>query len=381
MSPIEPRPDELHITGDRPGTVPPPGGITTEPPLGEPVYFEPPKKPHPGFWWSVLWCFGFLLVTQVPGALVAAIILIAAQWGSPPGTGTLKEIQSLAFAVAFLITEALVIGVSWIVIRLVVGRDWTRQLALRTPSPWHVGLAIVSLPGLIVIANIFYVWLKRQMGDMSELGLPNLEEAMKVMESWPWPLAVLIIGLGPGIGEELWCRGFLGRGLVGRYGVVLGVLFTSFFFGAIHVLPAQGTMAVLMGIYLHFTYLVTRSLWVPILLHFLNNSFAVISPHIEAFERFDSEVIKAPVHLVGAAVFLVAAVSWALYDSRARLRALDGEAVFWSPAYEGVEYPPARSGVVVVRPAPSALALLLTGVAIAAFATSFYYLWTAIPGK
>ena len=92
---------------------------------------------------------------------------------------------------------------------------------MRTPSTWHVVLSLASLPGLIVIANTIYLALKRHL----ELkGMPDIEKALEQMDQWPWPFAVLVIGLGPGLGEELWCRGFLGRGLVGRYGVVLGVL-------------------------------------------------------------------------------------------------------------------------------------------------------------
>src|SRR5207247_2173021 len=33
-------------------------------------------KPHPGFWWSVLWCIVFLSVTQTPGAVVASVEMI-----------------------------------------------------------------------------------------------------------------------------------------------------------------------------------------------------------------------------------------------------------------------------------------------------------------
>ena len=33
---------------------------------------------------------------------------------------------------------------------------------------------------------------------------------MGMIGYWPWYLGVLIIGIGPGIGEELFCRAFLG---------------------------------------------------------------------------------------------------------------------------------------------------------------------------
>src|SRR5207253_10760140 len=58
-------------------------------------------------------------------------------------------------------------------------------------------------------------------------------------------------------------------------GIIPGILLTSFFFGAIHIDPHQGAMAMLLGIFLHYVYLTTRSLWMPMLLHFLVNSFSV----------------------------------------------------------------------------------------------------------
>ena len=45
--------------------------ITSDVPAVEPAPSAPPR-PHPGFWWSVLWCIGFVLVTQIPGAIIAA---------------------------------------------------------------------------------------------------------------------------------------------------------------------------------------------------------------------------------------------------------------------------------------------------------------------
>jgi hypothetical protein len=201
-----------------------------------------------------------------------------------------------------------------------------------------------------------------------------MTQVMSMFSEWPWPFAVLVIGLGPGLGEELWCRGFLGRGLVGTHGVVLGVIFSSFFFGLIHVDPAQGTMAMLMGLYLHFTYLATRSLWVPVLLHFLNNSLAVVEPRIPVLKAIDADPATAPVHLFATAAILLTVVIWALYTSRARLapgRAA-GDSPPWQPPAPGVEYPPAGSGLTVVHPRPSAVAVGLTLLALAAFLGSCY---------
>jgi membrane protease YdiL (CAAX protease family) len=433
--------------GERPPM--PPGW---QPELGLPsrTIVHKPRPPHPNFWWSWLWCFFFLLTTQFPGAAVAGVMIAAMLllWPDqfPKVTDQASLMQtpqvSLALAVAFFITELLVIGVSLLVIRLVVGRDWTRQLAVRRPRAAHTVLAVASLPVLVMLGNVAYEVLRKALHvpSISDAGLfeiaifwlaflvvlggmllalrliegrgwsqrfasrpPRLreslvtlagialqmlltnflyqalnkvlnlqgmsgpkmggmEEMVRVFSQWPWPFAVLVIGVGPGIGEELWCRGFLGRGLVGTHGILLGVVASSFFFGFIHLDPCQGTMAMLMGLWLHFVYLTTRSLWLPMLLHFLNNSFSVVASRIPQLEVLDAKPSDIPTTVYLAGGLLLAVVAYGLYQSRARLETEGAEPILsWRPAYEGVEYPPSHSGTCVVHPPLSLPLFVLTG--------------------
>src|SRR5262249_41200991 len=252
-----------------------------------------------------------------------------------------SEAGRLSLLVAFLITQLLVIGVSLLAIRLFVGRDWPRHIGLRLPSPGQTLLVLAAFPALVLLANGSYELLKRlgvpSLGDH----VPGMEQMMEVFSAWPLALAVLIIGVGPGIGEELWCRAFLGRGLVGRYGVVWGVVLTSFFFGAIHVDPRQGTMAMIMGVVLHFVYLTTRSLWMPMLLHFLNNSFAVMVTRFPHLEDIDKDPGFIPWYVFAAAGLLLAAAGVALYRGRARVAGPDVDR--WLPPYPNVIWPPEGS--------------------------------------
>ena len=200
---------------------------------------------------------------------------------------------------------------------------------------------------MMMLANVYYYGFASQyIPSLKELfGLPGMEEAGQLFASWPWPLGVLIIGLGPGIGEELWCRGFLGQGMVGRYGAWLGVLGSSFYFGLIHVDPRQGSMAMLMGIWLHFTYLATKSLLVPMLLHFLNNGFSIIAMHFEFLKPLDKAAESLPAHtVISPALALLAVVGWAYFQGRTRFAGMDGGPSPWQPANPGVEHPPVGSG-------------------------------------
>jgi membrane protease YdiL (CAAX protease family) len=349
-----------------------------------PRSFARQPRPHPPFWWALLWCIGFLVITQFGGAIVTLIALagyfvaVPGSWDPEALTDTTSFLTSpamtFATAVGFLFTELLVVGVSLLAIRVVVGRGWTRQLALRRPGLAHLPLVLAGFPGLVLLGDGSYALLKWLGGpSISDLGLPGMEQMVNVFSSWPPVFAVLVIGLGPGVGEELWCRGFLGRGLVGRHGVVLGVLASAFFFGLIHVDPLQGTMAMLMGLWLHFVYLTTRSLWMPMLLHFLNNSVAVLASRIVWLNTVSDSNGNLPWHLYLAGGGLLLTTGYALFQSRARLQAAEGSAApAWQPAYPGVEYPPADSATQVVHPWPSLLAVAVALAGVAAFAVSWY---------
>jgi membrane protease YdiL (CAAX protease family) len=349
--------------GERPAMPP---GWQPELELPERSLRRAPRWPHPNFGWSCLWCLLFIFATQIPGAIIAVAVLMGMMLLRPDQfpQGALSnqaallksEPVSMALGIAFFITELLVIGFSLLVIRLVVGRDWTRQLAVRRPSVSHTLLALASFPALVMLGNVSYEVLRHvlHVPSLSDYGLSGMEEMGDIFAKWPWTFAVLVIGVGPGIGEELWCRGFLGRGLVGNYGAVMGVLASSFFFGFIHIDPCQGTMAMLMGLWLHYVYLTTRSLWLPMLLHFLNNSLAVVGPRISQLNFVDAKPGDIPVPVYVTTGLLLAGVAYALYQSRARLAAnTPDQILIWRPEYEGVKYPPLDSETRVAHPWPS----------------------------
>lgn len=389
--------DPLPPSGDPPPMPPPPPegiwpgyvryGVTLPehlppappPPPGAPLF----RWAHPNFWWSIVWCIGYVLCTQVPGGVVAGLLLVGMMLVAPalvePDAGNTSPMAimqttggTIMLAVAVAVAHGLGILLSLAVLRLIVGSEWPRRVGLRRPSGLHLLLLVVGFPAMVLLANgagdVLRSYLDLLRPQAKGQGLFDVGEIVKVFSSWPWGLAVLLVGVLPGIGEELWCRAFLGRGLVGRYGVVAGVLFASFFFGAIHVDPLQGTIAALLGLWLHFTYLVTRSLWAPILLHFLNNSLAVTALRFESLKALEDSPGAIPPYIFFTAALLLLAVGAALFQGRARLVAEDGGGPPpWQPDFPSVEWPPAGSGTRVACPWPTVGVAAATGVAFVAF--------------
>jgi membrane protease YdiL (CAAX protease family) len=385
--PLEQPEERIQTSGEAVSSSPPPaappgmavpGGHSPLDASGAPIVRPFPL--HPSFGWAILWCIALLLFTQVPGGLLAVVIIFAAMFLFPQSIRPedLKDTASLlnnplglfAFGSALVAAHALIILFALVLLRILAGRDWPRQVALRLPSWTQVGLIVAVWPAFSFLANGVGHIIQRYLHVPSFFfhegeGGANLD---KILSGWVLIPAVFVISVMPAISEELWCRAFLGRGLVGKHGPVLGVLGTSFLFGVIHVDPAQGMVAMVMGVGLHYFYLTSRSLLIPSLMHFLNNALAVVLPsipHLSNLGRDENQGEKSLALYTGGAIFLFA-VCWALYQSRPRLRS-DGPGPAWQPPYPGVVLPPPGSGTHLETPPLSQMSLTLLVAGLAAF--------------
>jgi uncharacterized protein len=309
-------------------------------------------RPRPGFWGALLWSFAYFLLTNVTVAVsylvfhtVRIAISKSAPYGQKETTPSDIDLGGLAIRGAFLASEFVAFIFVLAVIGAVVRKGWSRKLAVRLPSVTHVVLALISLPSFVLITNVLYESAREVVH-----GYGYQQDLEKMFSGWPWWFGILVVGLAPAVNEELWCRGFLGRGLVGRYGPVLGVLMTSLIFGALHGDPPHVVATFYMGLALHVFYLWTRSILIPMLLHFLNNSWAVLATQVQEVKNVNDVNEPTPFSVYLGALALWAAVGWALYRTRARIVARgDGDQAGWEPGFPGVELPPAQTDATITR--------------------------------
>ena len=316
-------------------------------------------RPRPGFWEAFLRTLGF--ASFLFGTLLGIIIVAVAGIVLDGGMDAIKPVPGANGGTIASVPPAIVTALAWsfpagylagfvyavVVCRVVIGRGWTREVGLRRVPVAHLGLGLLALPGFVILSDVMARFLfplfgmqdyLDQSGDLGELFKP-----------FHWSFAVLAVGVGPGVVEELWCRGFLGRGLVGRYGWAWGIALTSLFFGCLHLYPPPYVLVtVAMGVCLHFTYVVSRSLWVPISIHLLNNSFAALtSVGAIPTDGMDRALAVHGTAVGLLAVGLLAAAGLAMWTARAR--------VVGDVAHRGVMVPPAGSGAVVVDHLPHPL--------------------------
>jgi membrane protease YdiL (CAAX protease family) len=285
----------------------PSGEHPLAPPDEERVALVQPTRPAPGFLGSLGWLFVLFLVVQlvpwfIAGAFAAVLRLELIEVAFPAVFGG----QVLGTALAVLL------------FRLRLGKRWMAELGLNRLPLLSTLLAILCVPGLQVLAGGIIFLCRFLLGSQDVVG----QAIRQTAPDQPWWLLLLALAVGPALNEELWFRGFLGRGLVGRYGPMIGILVTSVLFGVFHLNLVQGLYAVMLGLALHLIYRATRSLWVPILVHFVFNSVGVSLAYLSAGSEpaeLDSTAKVVVVLIWVGALSVLAAAGWGLYRLRSRV--------------------------------------------------------------
>ena len=335
-------------------------GVPHEAPLVAEIVAVPPKQPRlpqPGLLFSLLLMLGLLIVQVVAGVVAAFVWVIPSLLdGRPIDPQQLAEqLEGDGLWLVVLLSTAAVVGASALLL-LAFGRSAPRAFALRGISPvqWLLVL-LLPLPAqflISVVGNWIYPLLPEQM---------QIEPPMEFVTTMSLPLALLAICVFPGVGEEVFFRGVLGRGLTARWGPLGGILLTSLFFGMMHMVPIQVFATFILGLAFHLAMVMTRSLLAPILMHVVNNGLAVCiaryGDHVP-IPGYTSEVEGTPWLMVAAALPTVVFLSYALYLTRSQWLLPDGRA--WSPGYFSVESPPDDAGARLHRSrTPLWLVLLL----------------------
>lgn len=248
----------------------------------------PDRRPHPSLPWAFFWILGYIGFTQMPAAGLAVGWLLVRMVIIPPTPQELREAEtsplglpgmSSGLALGLALAQVLSWVYSFVLLRVLVGRNWVSAISLdRVPRARDLAAACVLVPGMLLVGHSMVALFPGAPKPAEGLlGRETLTQFEQMIRAWPWWTAVAIIGVGPAVGEELFCRGFLGRGLVARHGPVMGVAITSLLFGIMHIIPAQAAYAAVLGLLLHLLALAGKSLWLPMVAHFLNNAISVMA--------------------------------------------------------------------------------------------------------
>jgi membrane protease YdiL (CAAX protease family) len=162
-----------------------------------------------------------------------------------------------------------------------------REVGLRRPTARLIVLGLGMGLLLCVVAQgaeigfvkaLQHILPRGSVEHLQKLSEPFDAEAMflQLRAAWLKILFILLGAIAAPIGEEVFFRGFLYNVLKHRFGVTVGIVVSGLAFALIHISPLAVVIIFPMGMILAYTYERTRSLWVTICMHAVNNGLAFI---------------------------------------------------------------------------------------------------------
>ena len=234
-------------------------------------------------------------------SLTVLVIALVTQGNPLSDINTLKWIQLLQtislFLLPSLILAYLCAKAPWNWLQLDNKVDWKVLL-------WAIGIMLVALP----VINLMSHW-NQQM--VLPTWLSGVEEWMKNKEAEAEWLTkqfmsvttvsgllvnLLLMAVLPAVSEEITFRGVLQRLLnfqLSTFNSHLAIWLTAIIFSAVHMQFYGFVPRMLMGALFGYMFVWTGSLWVPMLMHFVNNGMAVLLYFMANRAHWDMDKVDA----------------------------------------------------------------------------------------
>jgi membrane protease YdiL (CAAX protease family) len=221
---------------------------------------------RPRLWPVALSCVA-ALITLVAFSLLA-VEAVRSLYPDLPERAALEGLPgllagSIASAAAFVVTALIASGgVAPTTLRLVPGRETNLTLVLAVVGTLALGQLLDSLTVL---------------AGLSEHGnMKMIRSALAQAVGPELVLTVLVVGVLAGTAEEIFFRGYMQTRLVQRLSRRTAVVVTSLCFGAFHMDPLHGLLALILGLYLGWITELTGSALPAIVCHVVNNALFTV---------------------------------------------------------------------------------------------------------
>ncbi len=154
-------------------------------------------------------------------------------------------------------------------------------------------------------------WLEEWMKEKEEQAMSLTEAFLQTNTIFGLLVNLFIVALVPALGEELLFRGALLKLFTNiSRNIHIAVFFTSFLFAAIHFQFYGFLPRFFIGLILGYSFVITGNLWVPIFVHFINNSASVIVYylHYNGYINVPMEdfgTLHSPVYIIGSLLITI----------------------------------------------------------------------------
>jgi len=286
-------------------------------------------RPAEKFLFSIVVLFILLLAFQFLGALLAAWIygfsisevLALGTYDNPDYVAASKLIQILGSIGTFILPAFL--------FSYLFQGDLFSYYQFRNPT----GMVPMLLIILMMISVIPFINYMAEINLKMEIPIRALDKLLRSLESTAEEMMVaftatksiagllvnlLMIGVIAAVGEELIFRGLLQRLLIDMVkNVHLAILFTALLFSAFHFQFFSFLPRLILGVILGYMMFYGRSIWYPILAHFVNNAMGVIYYYFysrgsadDMLEEIGTSTLIPVSAVISLALFLLFGVLW-----------------------------------------------------------------------
>lgn len=173
-----------------------------------------------------------------------------------------------------------------------VYEDISTVLRVKLPTKKEIGIFTL---GFIIISPLLqnYLYLQNYLIDLTAQNVSivkyikdALDQLDKLLQStygellsasniFEATLVILVVALTPALCEEVFFRGFVQKSFEQKYKPYLAIVITAAFFGLYHFNPYGLVALIALGAYFGYAAYKSQSIFIPIILHFLNNFLAI----------------------------------------------------------------------------------------------------------
>ncbi len=245
-------------------------------------------KPGEKFLFSVVILFILALLFQFFGAFLASIIygyavsdiLSLSAFENPEYVAASKLIQIIGSIGTFIVPALL--------FSYLFQGDLFSLYRFRNPINWVAVLLTIAMMAAVIPLINYLAELNLRM----DFPIPSIDRMMRTLEAdaetimkafmatktfWGLIVNLLMIGVLAAIGEELIFRGLFQRLLSDMFkNTHIAILVTALLFSAFHFQFFSFLPRFILGIILGYLMYLGRSIWFPIIAHFVNNAMGVI---------------------------------------------------------------------------------------------------------
>jgi len=128
-------------------------------------------------------------------------------------------------------------------------------------------------------------------------------------------LSLVMIAVLPGFCEEVTHRGMLMKSFNSRLGIMKSIFITSILFGFMHLNVVQVFYAAILGYLIALATVATKSLWVGVILHFMNNALATYFSFATSYGWIGSGILDILVDVLAMpfGIFIYVALVYGVY--------------------------------------------------------------------